>query len=145
MLYNVTNDFIKISETSGTIQNASCVYSVEVSDKAEAGSGILLFPLNQISFKAPSLYMRCTDSGGLAECRVVTFISGGNIFTDSDTSTETDESTDVEKMLNDIIFESSTAYPTGEDIDAIINEMWNSNNPDTDDGFSTAIDDIFGF
>lgn len=35
MLYNITGEFVKIGETSGTIQNASNIYTVEVSDTAE--------------------------------------------------------------------------------------------------------------
>ena len=138
MRYNVTNELTKISETAGTIQNVSNVYPVEVSDKAEAGSGILLFPLNQFSFNAPTLYMRCTDAGGWAECRVVTFISGNN-FTTSGESAEGNEDDAVEQMLSDILNDPNADYPTGEDVDAVINEMWNSDNPDTDDGFSPVI------
>ena len=45
MIYNVTNDFTQLAETAGTIQNNSYIYPVEVSDRAEADSGILLYPL----------------------------------------------------------------------------------------------------
>lgn len=140
MRYNITGNFTKIAETSGTIQNISNVYPVEVSDKAEAGSGILLYPLNMFSFKAPAIYMRCTDASGWAECRVVTFING-NTSTDS---TETNEDDNVDQMLDDILNTSSNYTPNSE-VDPIIDEMWNSGDADTDDNFDDALDDIFGF
>lgn len=74
MRYNVTSEFVKISETSGTIQNVSNVYPVEVSDKAEAGSGILLYPLNRFSFNEALLFVRCIDSNGHAEILVTPFV-----------------------------------------------------------------------
>ena len=85
MIYNVTGEFVKIAETSGTIQNTSNVYAVEVSSKAEADSGILLYPLNKFSFNDLILYVRCVDVGGRAAINVVPFtvdmgvgvISGG--------------------------------------------------------------------
>lgn len=95
MIYNVTNEFTKISENAGTIQNVGNVYPVEVSDKAEADSGILLYPLNKISFSDKTLYMRCVEAGGQAEIHVVPFTvdsdsgtssggisSSGNVATD---------------------------------------------------------------
>ena len=83
MLYNVTNIFIKINETSGAIQNTSYIYDIEVSDKAECDSGILLFPLNTIFFKG-DIYARCVDDKGQAEARVVSFATDDII--DPDTS-----------------------------------------------------------
>ena len=80
MIYNVTGEFTKLSETTGTIQNVSNVYPVEVSDKAEPNSGILLFPLNKFSFSDKSLFVRCTDADGHAQIRVTPFVvdSGGS-------------------------------------------------------------------
>lgn len=72
MRYEVTGEFTKISETTGTIQNMSNVYAVEVSNKAEADSGIILYPLNRISVTLSECYLRCVD-GGNAEVRVVPF------------------------------------------------------------------------
>lgn len=71
MLYSIANEFVKISETRGTIQNTSSVYTVEVSDKATPDSGILLYPLNKMSFNG-EVYLRCI--GGCAPVRVVSFI-----------------------------------------------------------------------
>lgn len=105
MRYNVTGEFTKISETTGTIQNVSN-YSVEVSDKAEAGSGILLYPLNKFSFNEVVLFMRCVDVGGRAEILVTPFtvdmgigvISGGG----SSSGTQSfNDSTDVDDVFKD--------------------------------------------
>lgn len=80
MRYEVTGEFVKIAETAGTIQNTSNVYAVEVSHKAEADSGIILYPLNKFSFSDETIYLRCIDMGGRAEIRVLPFAvdSGGN-------------------------------------------------------------------
>lgn len=78
MLYNVTSEFIKVAETTGTIQNTSQCYSVEISDDAVPGNGFILYPLNRISFTG-NVYLRCIDGGGRAQVNVVSFItdSGG--------------------------------------------------------------------
>lgn len=95
MIYNVTDQFVQINETSGTIQNTSFIYDVEVSHKAEVNSGILLRPLNKYSFSDQTIYLRCID--GRADVRVVPFlvdmgvglsssgsVSGFDTFTDDD-------------------------------------------------------------
>ena len=69
----ITKDtFTQVPLTSGTIQNASGIKTVEVSDVQEEGSGILLLPLNKISFTGKTLYVRCVDGAG-AEVVVVPF------------------------------------------------------------------------
>ena len=81
MRYLLTKDFIKISETSGTIQNVSDRNIVEVSNQAVAGSGLLLFPKKFFSFSYSDLFVRCVAGGGGAEIRVVPFATntaGGN-------------------------------------------------------------------
>lgn len=74
MRYEVTGEFVKIGETTGTIQNTSNVYAVEVSHKAEADSGIILYPLNKFSFNDAVLYVRCVDVGGRAVINVSPFV-----------------------------------------------------------------------
>lgn len=78
MLYNVTSEFAKVTETSGTIQNNSQCYPVEISDDAVPGNGFILYPLNHISFTG-NVYLRCIGGGGRARVNVVSFItdSGG--------------------------------------------------------------------
>ena len=109
MIYNVTSDFTKLNETSGTIQNTSRVYDIEVSDKATPDSGIILFGLNQLSFNQ-TVYVRCI--GGSAEIRVVPFTtdttSGG-----ASSSTPADETfaddNDVENLYDDIFNQGGTS------------------------------------
>ena len=144
MRYVVYNDFIKLSETAGTIQNVGNVYPVEVSDKAEPDSGILLYPLNKISFSSPTLYMRCTDKGGWAECRVVSFVGGTIPVADNPSTVEKTEDELVDEMLDDILNAASN-YSSDPDVDPTIDEMWTSGDDDTDDGFDAALDNIFGF
>ena len=144
MRYVVSGDFTKISETAGTIQNVGNVYPVEISDKAEPDSGILLYPLNNLSFKAPIVYVRCTDSGGWAEIRVVSFVGGTIPVADNPSTVEKTEDELVDEMLDDILNAASN-YSSDPDVDPVINEMWTSGDDDTDDGFDTALDNIFGF
>lgn len=144
MRYVVTDQFTKLSETAGTIQNVGNIYSVEVSDKAEADSGILLYPLNQISFKSPIVFVRCTDSGGCAEIRVVSFVGGTIPVADTSTTVEKTEDELVDEMLDDVLNASSNYTPDLE-VDPAIDEMWNSGDTDTGDGFDDELDNIFGF
>lgn len=144
MIYNVTNNFIAINETAGTIQNSSYIYPVEISDKAEADSGILLFPLNKFTFSGTKLYMRCVDGGAFAQCRVVPFTLdfGGSTSTPAtadDTQLATD--TDADNVIDDSWDGDYTPNP---DVDPVIDDMWNSDGgDDTGDGFSDDMDDIF--
>ena len=73
MRYFLSKDFIQIAETSGTIQNTSHIYSAEISDNAQAGSGLILPPLKKFSFVDKTLYARCHDVTAV-EIRVVPFI-----------------------------------------------------------------------
>ena len=144
MRYVVSGEFTKISETSGTIQNVGNVYPVEVSDKAEADSGILLYPLNNISFKSPIVYVRCTDSGGWAEIRVVSFVGNTIAVSDGSSTAEKSEDEIVDDTLDDILNAASNYTPDLE-VDPVVDEMWTSGDNDTGDGFSDALDNIFGF
>lgn len=123
MLYTVTDDFIKINETQGTIQNSSRVYDIEVSDSPEPNSGIILFGLNKFSFSGTK-YIRCI--GGNAQVRVVPFA------TDNGGSTSSGSSFDGEHFANDTDMEN--AY----------NDIFNGNgNSISDPDIDSAIDDIF--
>ena len=106
MRYIVTNEFTKISEIAGTIQNASNVYTVEVSDKAEAGSGILLYPLNRFSFSDTVLFVRCVDMGGRAEILVSPFTvdmgTGGSSGGDSSIPGNVATDEEINDILDDI-------------------------------------------
>lgn len=103
MRYTVTGDFIKINETAGTIQNTSRIYPVEVSNKSEANSGILLYPLNKFSFSGTPIYLRCME-GGCAEILVVPFIVNAGSGGGSAVSADVPQTFDAQD-LNDIFKE----------------------------------------
>ena len=131
MRYEVTGDFVKIGETTGTIQNTSSVYAVEVSHKAEEGSGIILYPLNKFSFNDATIYLRCIDTGGRAEIRVSPFAvdSGGSSSGGGASSTVDSD------------------FATDDEYAAMMDDIWNgggSATVDSDDGFSEELDNIFG-
>lgn len=50
MIYNLTRSFTQIAETTGTIQNASSTTTVEMSTSNTPDTGILIFPLQKVSF-----------------------------------------------------------------------------------------------
>lgn len=141
MIYNVTNNFIAVNETAGTIQNSSYAYTVEVSNKPENDSGILLFPLNKFTFSGTKLYMRCVDGDARARIRVVPFLLDyGGAASISPATDDTQFAAD--DAVDDII---NTAFSGGNvdtepDADSVVQDMWNSPPVDTGDGFS---DDIY--
>ena len=102
MIYNVTGEFVKITETSGTIQNTSNIYTVEISDKAEVNSGIFLYPLNKFSFADKTFFARCIDANAQAEIRVSPFtVDMGGSGSSGGTSTPVNIATD--EQVNDIL------------------------------------------
>ena len=138
MIYNVTNDFVRLSETAGTIQNNSYIYPIELSNQAVADSGILLYPLNKFTFSGTQLYMRCTDGGAWAQIRVVPFLLD---FGTSTATTPADTTSDVDELIADAL---NGNYSTDPDADSVINEMLNNTDPiDTGDGFSDFVNDLF--
>lgn len=79
MQYLVSKDnFTKITETKGTIQNISKTLTIEVSETQTKNSGVLLPPMGKIQFDGNSVYARCVDGAG-AEARVIPFevVAGG--------------------------------------------------------------------
>ena len=72
MVYLLSNDFTKISETTGTVQNTSHIYTIEMAQSNVKDSGIFIYPLHQHSFNGTDIYLRCVDGAG-AEARVVPF------------------------------------------------------------------------
>ncbi len=71
MLYSLTGEFTQITETTGTIQNSSHVGIIEMSNSDTPDSGILIYPLQKVSFSDQTIYLRCID--GYAEARVLPF------------------------------------------------------------------------
>lgn len=72
MIYNLTRSFTQIAETTGTIQNASSTTTVEMSTSNTPDTGILIFPLQKVSFSDKTIYLRCVD-GESAGVRVIPF------------------------------------------------------------------------
>lgn len=73
MQYLVSKDnFTKITEPKGTIQNISKTLTIEVSETQTKNSGVLLPPMGKIQFDGSSVYARCVDGAG-AEARVIPF------------------------------------------------------------------------
>ena len=143
MIYNVTNNFIAVNETAGTIQNSSYAYSVEVSNKPENDSGILLFPLNKFTFSGTKLYMRCVDGGARARIRVVPFMLDYSGTASISPATD-DTQFASDDAVNGIIADAfSGNIDTDPDADAIVQDMWNSPPVDTGDGFSDDINAMF--
>ena len=131
MIYTVTNDFVKINQTQGTIQNTSRVFDIEVSDSPSHNSGIILFGLNKFSFNGTK-YIRCI--GGTAEVRVVPFateLSGGGSSVD-----------DFDSQLDSILGGDNFADDT--DMQNAIDDIFNGNsNPSSDPDIDSELDNIF--
>lgn len=100
MRYELTDDFIKIAESSGTIVNISNA-RVEISEKQEARSGIILYPRKEYSFEDITLYAR-REAGDSSPAAIAVgpLASGGSGSGTSDDDFATDES--VDDMLGSI-------------------------------------------
>ena len=143
MIYNVQSDFVPIDVTSGTIQNNSYVYPIEISNQAVANSGVLLYPLNKVSFSGDTkLYMRCVDGGAWAEIRVVPFtLDFGITQSGGSSSAEIPLDTQAGNIIDD---GWDGTYDAPDDVDATIDDIWDSSTTsDTGDGFNDYLDDLF--
>lgn len=142
MKYYAKDTFTQISETSGTIQNASRIYNVEISNQAVVDSGILLFPLNKFSFSDTTLYIRCADKGGWAEIRVVPFLLDfASVSSDATSSVSFASDDDALQIIHD---GWNYIYDAPDDVDAIIYDMLSS--PDSvssDDGWDSFVHSLF--
>lgn len=142
MIYNVQNDFIPIDVTAGTIQNNSYIYPVEISNQAVANSGVLLYPLNKVSFSGDTkLYMRCVDGGAWAEIRVVPFTLDFGITQGGSSSAEIPLDTQAGNIIDD---GWNGTYNADSDVDSLVAGMMNDTTPiDTGDGFSDYLNGLF--
>lgn len=114
MLYSLSTDFTKLNESQGTVQNSSNIYTLELSDSNVPDSGVLIFPLNKLSFSGTK-YLRCID--GNTQARVVSFVEIA-----ASNGSAVDDTADV---INDIW-----------------NNAGGSSSLESDD-FSDVLDDIF--
>ena len=158
MLYNVTDSFIKVAENSGTIQNNSQAFTVEISDNTDEDSGYLLHPLNRVSFSG-DIFIRCTEGGGRAQVNVVSFITdsggsgGGSYVDDSHVAPDSD----IDSLIDDIFGDDSgsavddSQVASDEDIDSLLDDIFGSDDSGTttepqvapDADIDSLIEDIF--
>lgn len=78
MIYNITHDFIQISESSATLQNLKSNVTLElvVSTKQPENdsAGILIFPREKYSYalnNGKKIFVRCTKPGQMAKAAVI--------------------------------------------------------------------------
>lgn len=73
MVYEVTKEFIKVNESSGTVQNTSTIHTLEMSHTNEHNSGVIVPPICSRAFDdtGGNIWIRCID--GAARARVVPF------------------------------------------------------------------------
>ena len=130
MRYTVKSEFTTLSENKGTIQNTSPIYTLEVSAYKTKDSGILVYPLNAVTFQGSPVYVRCIDDNGFIDVRVA------NLFFDSSTVAPDDPN---------IIIIDGVAYTVESDsnIDSGIDDAFNGNSVPTDAGFNSDLDNIF--
>ena len=134
MRYLLSKEFTKISETSGTIQNASNIRTLEMSTFAVPNSGIFIAPLQTHTFTDTTIYLRCVD--GWAQACVVPFVvDGGNSSGSSDTSSD---SSNYDEVTGDI-------WGDNENYDNPVEDMWSSGNSTSpyDSDFDQELDNIF--
>ena len=134
MIYKVAADFVKINETSGTIQNPSSCFTVEISNQPVIGSGIYLNPRDKMTFTNETLYARRTGSyRNIVELRVVPFYateagagSGGSSGGSS----------------------SAEQFATDEELQELVNDVFNgdggTDSGDVDPDIKELIDDVLG-
>ena len=109
----LSKEFTKLSETTGTVQNTSDKFTLELSNKNELNSGIFIYPHRQCSFKNTQVYLRCVNGYVVANIATSTLDGGSSdLITvdvandiwkeDSDTPTvESDDFTaELEKLFN---------------------------------------------
>ena len=114
-MLQLSKEFIKLDETTGTIQNTSDNFTLELSSKNELNSGIFIYPHRQCSFKNTPVYLRCVNGYVLANIETFNLESGGNISasitvdvandiwkedTDSDTIESDDFDAELKKLFN---------------------------------------------
>lgn len=155
MLYNVTSEFAKVTETSGTIQNNSQCYSVEISDDAVPGNGFILYPLNRVSFSG-EVYLRCAEGGGRAQVNVVSFItdsggggSGGSSTVDDSLIASDDEISNlIDNIFSGDSYVDDSEVAIDEDINDLLENIFDDNSVDdsqivVDDDIADLINNIF--
>ena len=130
MRYTVNSEFSALTETKGIIQNTSRIYTLEVSAYKSKGSGVLVYPINSITFKGSPVYIRCIDDDGFILVRVA----------DLNFETSTVEPDDPNIVIIDGVpytVQSDSGMNSG------IDDVFNGNSVPTDDSFNSDLDNIF--
>lgn len=135
MIYRVSNEFVKINETSGTIQNTGSCYVIELSDRAEKGSGFLLNPRQSITFSGELFARRTGNDTRAVDLRVVPFFAtqggagGSGGISDEQVATDSD----LNELMDDVFSggeSSSLVVPdeqvaTDDDLHELMDEVFN--------------------
>ena len=111
MIYLLTSDFVRLNETTGTVQNGGNA-AVEISNTQTPGTGITLLRNEKFSYSNMILYARCEGSHG--SCRVVPFamVGGSSSGGGSSGGGSTNFNDPIEEMWN----EDSTSRPNFDDV-----------------------------
>lgn len=154
MRYTVTSEFTKLNESEGTIQNTSQIYSLEVSAYQSKDSGILVYPLNSITFKGSPVYMRCIDTDGFIDVRVLSFDNvtpseddDPNVVIIDGIPYTVESGANMNSATNSIFDDDTNPVTSGDDINTVIDNIFNGTDTapasgDTD--FDSSLDNIFG-
>ena len=143
MLFNLTNDFQRLPISTGTIQNNSSCYFLEVSNDPNAQRGLILAPLEKISFANSTLYARCSGTKSFSAIVVP--------FADAAASGGSGGSSDGQTVPEDMV-------ATDDEIDSLIDDIWSGGGSSsssggqtvpeemvaTDEEIDALIDDIWG-
>lgn len=108
-MLQLSKEFTELSETTGTIQNTSDKFTLELSNKNELNSGIFIYPRRQGSFKNTRAYLRCVNGYVLANIEsdgnshgAITVDIANDIWKEEDTSSTVegdDFSADLKKLF----------------------------------------------
>jgi len=124
MIYKIAAEFVKLNETSGTIQNPSSCFVVEISNQPKIGSGILLNPRDKMTFSGETLWARRTgNSKNIVELRVVPFSAdagGGSGSGSADEQFATDD--ELQELVDDV-FNGDTSGDVDPDIKEMIDDV----------------------
>ena len=158
MRYTVTSEFTKLNETGGTIQNISQIYTLEVSSYRTKDSGILVYPLNSITFSGSPVYVRCVDTNGFIDVRVATFTVGGasslpvepdnpNVVIIDGVPYTVESGANMDSVTDSIFNDNINPVATDEEINAALDNIFSGGGGQTSSGdtdFDSSLDDIFG-
>lgn len=119
MKYLLSKEFTQIAETTGTIQNSSHVGTIEMSTSDTPGSGVLIYPLQKVSFVNKTIYLRCVD--GWAQARVVNFVINAGGSSDTQGGGGSSDPTPVDPNSQYLIVDS----PFSTDLTDNCGVVWN--------------------